>query len=143
MKQLDEILYDALRADSDLMQAVGGRIVSTCFEVSPEEVDNTPLPCIIVTDDGWQNQTETKDTQWEGTEDRVTASIEVDATSPREVKMLLKACRKAVARHVAALAEADEDIPYLDSVQASQLAWDWMKPCYHQVLTYQCTIENE
>ena len=51
MIALDEIIYNALRADADLMTAVGGRIVSTCFEVSPDEQDNTPLPCIIVMDD--------------------------------------------------------------------------------------------
>lgn len=143
MTALDEILYNALRADTSLMQEVGNRIVSTCFEVGPDEPDNTELPCIIVTDDGWQNQPETKDTTWEGTEDRVTASIEVDGRSPKEVKRLLKICRKAVASHIRTLAEEGEEIPYLDSVQASQLAWDWMKPCYFQVLTYQCTIDNE
>ena len=142
MTPLDEILYNAIRADIDLMQAVGSHIVSTCFEVGPDEVDNTPLPCIIVTDDGWQNQPETKDNTWEGTEDHVSASIEVDGRSPKEVKQLLKMCRKAVAQHIATLddQEAYDEIPQLDSVQASQLAWDWTKPCYHQVLTYQCTI---
>ena len=143
MKQLDEILYDALRADSDLMQAVGERIVSTCFEVGPDEPDNTELPCIIVTDDGWQNQPETKDSTWEGQEDHVTAGIEVDGRSPKEVKHLIRICRRAVAAEIHRMAEAGEDIPYLDSVQASQLAWDWMKPCYHQSLTYQVTIYNE
>ena len=142
MLALDEILYNALRADAELMQLTGERIVSTCFEVGPDEPDNTELPCIIVTDDGWQNQPETKDTTWEGQEDRVTASIEVDGRSPKEVKLLLKQCRRAVAAQIRRMVEADEDIPYLDSVQAAQLAWDWMKPCYHQVLTYQCTIEN-
>ena len=48
MKELDEILYDALLADEDLMDATEGRIESTCFEVSPDEQDNTQLPCIIV-----------------------------------------------------------------------------------------------
>ena len=62
MKDIDEILYDALRADESLMEAVGGRIVSTCFEVGPDGKDNTPLPCIIVTDDNFQNMPETKDT---------------------------------------------------------------------------------
>ena len=142
MLALDEIIYNALCADADLMQQTGERIVSTCFEVGPDEQDNTELPCIIVTDDGWQNQPETKDTTWEGMEDRVTASIEVDGRSPKEVKTLLKQCRHAVAAQIHRMAEAGEDIPYLDSVQASQLAWDWMKPCYHQVLTYQCTIEK-
>ena len=36
------------------MEAIGGRVVSTCFEVSPDEADNTELPNIIVTDDGFQ-----------------------------------------------------------------------------------------
>lgn len=143
MTPLDETIFNALRADTDLIQAVGSRIVSTCFEVGPDEVDNTPLPCIIVTDDGWQNQPETKDQTWEGTEDRVTASIEVDANSPKEVKQLLKMCRKAVARHIETLDDDGEELPTLESVQASPLAWDWMKPCYHQVLTYNCVIEYE
>ena len=50
--ELDKLFYDALQADETLKAAVGGRIVSTCFEVGPDEKDNTPLPCIIVTDDG-------------------------------------------------------------------------------------------
>ena len=143
MKDLDQILFDALKGDAALMEAVGCRVVSTCFEVGPDEMDNTPLPCIIVTDDGWQNQQESKDTMWESMEDRVTASIEVDADSPKAVKQLMRLCRKAVARYVRDMAEAGDDIPELDSVQASQLAWDWMKPCYWQTMTYNCLIENE
>ena len=143
MKDLDQILFDALKGDAALMETVGGRVVSTCFEVGPDEMDNTPLPCIIVTDDGWQNQQESKDAMWESMEDRVTASIEVDADSPKAVKQLMRLCRKAVARYIDGMAEAGDDIPELDSVQASQLAWDWMKPCYWQTMTYNCLIENE
>ena len=143
MTALDELIYSALCADENLMQQVGHRIVSTCFEVGPDEPDNTELPCIIVTDDGWQNQPETKDDEWEAYEDHVTAGIEVDGRSPKEVKQLLKACRKAVAQYVADMQSAGEEIPSLDSVQASQLAWDWLKPCYHQELSYQCTIDND
>lgn len=143
MKDLDQILFDALKGDAALMEAVGGMVVSTCFEVGPDEMDNTPLPCIIVTDDGWQNQQESKDTMWESMEDRVTASIEVDADSPKAVKQLMRLCRKAVARYIESMAEEGEDIPELDSVQASQLAWDWMKPCYWRTITYNCLIENE
>ena len=142
MKDLDQILFDALKGDAALMEAVGGRVVSTCFEVGPDDMDNTPLPCIIVTDDGWQNQQESKDTMWESMEDRVTASIEVDADSPKAVKQLMRLCRKAVARYIDGMAEAGEDIPELDSVQTSQLAWDWMKPCYWDLVHYQCDVQN-
>ena len=143
MIALDEIIYNALRADADLMTAVGGRIVSTCFEVSPDEQDNTPLPCIIVMDDGLQNQPEMKDSMWEATEDTVQASVEIDAPSPREVKQLIRMCRKAIADHIRQLDDDDEEVPYLQSVQSNGIAWDWMKPCYHSTLTYNCTIDND
>ena len=135
MLELDEILYNALRADADLMAVVDGRVESTCFEV-------TPLPCIIVTDDGLTNNLGTKDTEWESDEDRVQASIEVDAESPKAVKQLLRMVRRAVANHIAQMADNDEDIPCLQSVQTSGVAWDWMKPCYHETITYTCDVQN-
>ena len=122
---------------------MGGRIVSTCFEVGPDEVDNTPLPCIIVTDDGTTNQPETKDTEWESWEDRVQASVEVDAESPKAVKQLCRQVRRAVARHIRTMADEGLVIPSLESLQMSGVAWDWMKPCYHQTLTYNCITDNE
>ena len=139
MKELDEILYDAIRASEEIMQAVGDRVVSTCFEVGPDDIDNTDLPCIIVTDDGLENHPETKDSCWEGSEDHVLATIEIDARSPREVQHLRRLCRKAVAEYIQT---QSGQIPYLDSVRTSQRAWDWMKPCYHQELTYECTVYN-
>lgn len=143
MKELDEILYDALRADATLIDAVSGRIVSTCFEVSPDEQDNTPLPCIIVTDDGLQNATATKDDVWESTEDRVTASVEVDGRSPKEVKTLLRQVRRAISSYITSLAVQGEQTPYLESVQTTGVAWDWLKPCYHETISYQCSVEND
>lgn len=142
MKDLDEILYDALTANADLMAAVNNRVRSTCFEVAPGDQDNTPLPCIIVTDNGLSNQPETKDNVWEGQEDSVTAGIEVDGRSPKEVKQLIRQCRRVVHQHIRQLAEQSEDIPYLISLSTTDLAWDWMKPCYHQTLIYQCLTPN-
>lgn len=141
IQELDEILYNALCADADLMAAVGGRVESTCFEVSPDEQDNTPLPCIIVTDDGMTNNPDTKDTAWESDEDHVQASIEVDAGSPKAVKQLLRMVRRAVANYITQLANNGEDIPRLQSVQTSGVAWDWLKPCYHETISYQCDVE--
>jgi hypothetical protein len=28
-------------------------------------------------------------------------------------------------------------------VQTNGIAWDWMKPCYHSTITYQCDVVNE
>ena len=143
MKQVDEIIYDAIRADEELMTAISGHVVSTCFEVSPTDADNTPLPYIIVTDDGFQNQVETKDDGWEGTEDRVSVGVEVAAESPQEVKRLIRMVRQAVASYIEQMYDDGEDTPELDSLSSDGLAWDWTKPCYYQRLTYQCITNTE
>ena len=143
MKQVDEIIYDAISADTDLMTAIGGRVVSTCFEVPPTEDDNTPLPNIIITDDGFQNQTGTKDTVWEASEDRVQVSVDIAASSPNEVKQLVKKVRQAIEAHVVSLYQQGEETPELENLTSNGLAWDWMKPCYYQQLAYQCTIKAD
>ena len=143
MKQVDEIIYDAIRADEELMTAISGHVVSTCFEVSPTDADNTQLPYIIVTDDGFQNQVESKDDGWEGTEDRVSVGVEVAAESPQDVKRLIRMVRQAVASYISQMYDDGEDIPELDSLSSDGLAWDWSKPCYYQRLTYQCITNTE
>lgn len=140
--ELDQLFYDALMADADLVASVGGRIDSTCFEVSPEDQDNTPLPCIVVTDDGLTNDMSTKDDVWESGNDLVQASVEVDAVDPKQVKAIIRMVRKAIANHITSLYDQGEDIPNLRNVQTSDLAWDWMKPCYHMTISYQCEVEN-
>jgi hypothetical protein len=140
---LDEIFFNAIMADADLVLAVGGRIESTCFEVSPDDIDNTQLPNIIITDDGLTNQPDSKDVEWESREDRVQASVDVAAEDPKQVKQLIGMVRQAIANYIQALDDQGEDIPYLQSVQTAGVAWDWMKPCYHDVITYTCDVPNQ
>lgn len=138
MKELDEIIYDALKADNGIAALVGDRIQSTCFEVPPTEDDNTPVPYIIITDDPFQNDIGTKDDVWEGCTDRVQASVEIAAKNPAEVKELRRMVRRAIGRYVAGL-EYDQR-PYLVSVSNDGIAWDWLKPCYYDRLHYQCDV---
>ena len=143
MKQVDEIIYDALKADDAIMELVGERIVSTCFEVSPTEADNTPLPNIIVTYDGMQNQISTKDELWEADEDLVMVSVDVAATSPDEVKTLVRKCRIAIKSYIGTMDTSGYEIPELESLTSNGLDWDWLRPCYYQRLTYQCIVPSD
>ena len=138
MKTVDEIIYDAIVASEGITAIVGDRVVSTCFEVPPEVLDNTPVPNIIVTFDGFQNQTTTKDTVWEGEEDRVQVGVDIAAGSPGEVKQLVSMVRSAVESHIVALYQQGEDTPELETLSSDGIAWDWMKPCYYQKVMYQC-----
>ena len=141
--ELDELFFNALMADAELVQAVGGRIESTCYEVSPDDKDNTQLPNIIITDDGLTNQPTTKDMTWEADEDRVQASVDVAAEDPKQVKRLIRMVRKAITNYIMAMDDKGEDIPCLQSVQTTGVAWDWKKPCYHDVISYQCDVDNK
>ena len=138
MKTVDEIIYDAIRADATLMEAIGNRVVSTCFEIPPTDEDNTPLPNIIITFDGFQNLEDTKDDLWEGSDDRVQVGVDVAASSPDEVKQIVRKVRKAVETYIGTLYTQGEVIPELESLSSDGIAWDWMKPCYYQRLNYQC-----
>ena len=138
MKELDEIIYDALTADNGIGLLLRGGIHSTCIEVPPTEDDNTPLPYIIITDDPFQNETGTKDDLWESDTDRVQASVEIAANSPAEVKQLRRMVRQAIAAHVASLHY--DQTPQLVSSSNDGIAWDWLKPCYYDRLHYQCDV---
>ena len=138
MKELDEIIYDALTADNGIGLLLRGGIHSTCIEVPPTEDDNTPLPYIIITDDPFQNETGTKDVLWESDTDRVQASVEIAANSPAEVKQLRRMVRQAIAAHVASLPY--DQTPQLVSSSNDGIAWDWLKPCYYDRLHYQCDV---
>ena len=153
MKQVDEIFYDALMADNVLKAACGykapqgedpgspARIKSTCFEVSPTVDDNTPLPFIIVMDDGFTNSNETKDDVWESTQDDHVVSVEVNAKKPKTVDQLIARVRYAIGRYIKTLPE--DERPQLSSVQSNGKAWDWMKPCYHTTITYRCSTNYD
>ena len=144
MLRLDKIFFDAITADSELIQAVGGRVKSTCFEVAPNEQDNTPLPYIIIRDFGKQPAQTTKDDEWMPSQWNVGAGVEVGAESPNEVDALVMKVMKAIANHITTLASQGEDIPYLNEgfPQTQGVDWDWMKPCYFDVAHYQCDVEN-
>lgn len=136
MKELDEIIYDALTADQTVATETNGRIISTCVEVPPTEDDNTPLPYIIIAEEPGQNETGTKDSMWEGADDVVNVGVIISAVTTSDVKRLRKLVRAAVERHVATLQEP----PYLQSLSWDGIAWDWMKPCRYDTLHYQCDM---
>ena len=137
MKELDEIIYDALTADNGIGLLLRGGIHSTCIEVPPTEDDNTPLPYIVITDGGYTNELGTKDYVWEGPTDHCKASVIVSANSPAEVKRLRRLIRQAIELHVVAMAEP----PMLTASNNDGVAWDWTKPCYYDTLHYQCDME--
>ena len=138
----DKVFYNALRSNASLMAQVGGRIESTSIPVPDEELDNTPVPYIIITFDGLQNDGFTKDNDFEGITDRVQISIEVAAQSRDELGQIMTDIRQTVINYFEDTeGHAWDDYEYVPTnytFTAGKVSYDSMKPCYYQTLTYNC-----
>ena len=144
MKTLAEIFYDAIQADTELMEAIGNRVVSTCFEVPPGGDDNTPVPNIILIHGNFQNGNTTKDCVWEADEDMVQVTVDIAAKTDGDVEILTAKVRKVINDYITTMYTNGQAIPQLQPgfPIGEDIAWDWMKPCYYQKITYQCITEK-
>ena len=144
MFKLDELLFDAICADADLMTVIGGRVESTCFEVSPDAKDNTQLPYIVIRDEGKQPAHETKDDDWMPSMWQMGAAIEVGAKDPKAVDDIVMMAMRAVNNYVTTHYDQGDYIPNLleGFPKTDGVAWDWMKPCYWDLVHYACDVEN-
>ncbi len=140
----DIIFVKALRSNTTLMaQLAAGDVYNTAIALPDEDADNAPLPFVIVSYDGMQNDDTTKDDEFEGDTDRVQISIEVAAESRPQLGDLTTAIRDTVRSYFRDHQgdDSDEDfalIPLEMTVSAQPVQYDPQKPCYWQVLQYQC-----
>lgn len=138
----DKVFYNALRSNAALMAQVEGRIESTSIPVPDEQLDNEPVPFIIITFDGLQNDGYTKDNSFEGNTDKVTVSIEVAAQSRDELGQIMTDIRQTVIDYFEDTdGHAWDDYDYVPqnyTFTASAVGYDSEKPCYYQTLTYNC-----
>ena len=144
MQTLAKIIFDAIMADDALRERVGGRVKVVCFEVSPHENDNTPLPYIVVRDLGRHPSATTKDTGWLPSWFTFNVGVEIGAKSNNEVESLDMQVMKAVANHIIALDESGQPIPLLEEnfPDTQGVAWDWEKPCCWDIIHYQADMES-
>ena len=137
----DKVFYNALRSNADLMATVGGRIESTSIPVPDDQVNNEPVPYVIISFDGLQNEGFTKDNSYEGDTDKVQVSIDVTAQTRDELGDLMQTIRQTVIDYFEGIQKTDDDWPLIPrnyTITASPVAYDSMKPCYFQTLTYNC-----
>lgn len=138
----DKVFYNALRSNAELMATVGGRIESTSIPVPDEEFENTPLPYIIITFDGLQNEGYTKDNNFEGHEDKVQVSIEVAANTRDDLGDIMQTIRETIIAYFEDKEHHEEDdydlVPTFYVFTAGPIGYDSMKPGYFQTLSYNC-----
>ena len=121
------------------------RIYNTAIPVPDEDLDNVPVPYIIIIPKNGNNDTGTKD-DYEGDTDTVNVEV-LAATSTRgQLGKLMTMIRNAVRDFFVNYAPPEDDdaedlseeIPLDYQVGWSDVFYDSYKPCYYQSLYYQC-----
>ena len=136
----DIIFVKALRSNAELMAKLPAKdVYNTTIPVPDEELDNAPVPYIIVTFDGLENSDFTKD-GYEGCTDTVQIGIEVAADNREQLADLCTGIRQTIREYFENAQPSDEDynlVPIYYTFTASTIRWS-EKPCYAQTLNYKC-----
>ena len=138
--QTDIIFWNAIRSNASLMQKVQDRVFNTADKDGGEFGENTPVPYIIITFDGLQNDQSTKDS-YEGGTDKVTIGVEVAATCREELADIIEDVRSTIPTYFRSRVGTDEDynlVPYDYDLSAGAVNYDYLKPCVWQTLSYVC-----
>ena len=147
--QTDIIFVKALRANADLMaQLDAGDVYNTAIALPAEDADNTQPPYVIVTFDGLTTDGQSKDNDFEADSDRVQIGIEIAATTRHQLGTWATAIRQTLRDYFNEHQDDDSDedyalIPIDITLSAQPVQYDSLKPCYWQVLTYQCDTNIE
>ena len=145
----DIIFVKALRSNAELIgQLPAGDVYNTAIALPDEEAENAPLPYIIVSFDGLNNQDTTKDDAFESESDRVQIGITICAGEREELGEMAVAVRTTIREYFREHYgdDTDEDfalIPDDITLNAQGVQYDSMKPCFWQVLNYQCDTETD
>ena len=147
----DSIFIAALKSNIELMEALGyvaptqtsegkpARLYCTAIPLPDEDADNVPVPYIIVTFNGLTNDQGTKDDRYESRYDKVEIGVEVTAETLDDLHILTDMVRDTILSYLRSRTTAVDD--YLFTAEGIQ--YDSMKPCYWQVLRYQCDTIND
>ena len=142
----DSIFITALQSNGDLLEELGydaqtgenARLYCTAIPLPDEDADNVPVPYVIVTFDGLTNDHGTKDDRYESEYDNANIGVEVTARNINELHDLTQMVRDTILSYL-----RENDTAIMDyNFAAQQIQFDSLKPCYWQVLTYQCEVYN-
>ena len=140
----DAVFVKALRSNASLIEQLpAGDVYNTAIALPDEDADNAPLPYIIVAFDGLNTQSGSKDGEFEADSDSVQIGITICAGTRPQLGGLAEAVRQTLRNYFDAHQGDDSDpdfqlIPFDMTLQAQGVQYDSLKPCYWQVLTYQC-----
>lgn len=139
--QSNDVILELLSTSSDadgITTDEMPRLYGTAIPLPDEDEDNVPVPYVIVTFDGLTNDQGTKDDRYESPEDTVNVGVTVAAKTLDDLHDLTQEVRQTILTYM-----RSNETPIIEYQFAAQaIQYDSLKPCYWQVLTYQCITES-
>jgi hypothetical protein len=155
----DIFFIAAIKTNEDLMDMLPAHDVYDNVANPDEDMDNVPLPYIIVNNDGGQNIAESKDDEYESPDDQVNISIRIVACNRDQLDTIVSEVRKTIHSCVCdttiittANASTDSDdepedvtplAPYQYDLSFSDISFSPDKPCHQIMLYYACQVAND
>ena len=146
----DSIFITALQSSPELMESITTyvskgvehrseqpRLYGTAIPLPEEDADNVPVPYLIVTFDGLNNDQTTKDDAYESDCDNVQIGIEAASPTLEALHTLTQKVREVV--HTYFVNHETQVSGY--QFRAEPIIYDEWKPGYGQVLRYQCDVD--
>jgi hypothetical protein len=150
MSLLTDIAFAAaIRSNADLLAELpAGDVYNTSIALPDRDVENAPIPYVIVGFAGMQSDADTKDDDFEGESDSVQIIITTTAPTREKLGELMADIRTTVRDYFREhQGDTSDDvfaqIPDDMSVSASGVSYDPDKPCYWQELTYNCITKPD
>lgn len=134
----DSIFIAAIQSNPALVERIGGRLYGTAIPLPDEDADNVPVPYVIVTFNGLNNQNQTKDDVYESNYDTVNIGVEVTGKTIDDLHELTQELRDTILSYFRENKTAVSDYTF----SADAIQYDSLKPCYWQTLRYQCEVYN-
>lgn len=147
----DAFFKSALESNADLMAELPAQAIYNNVADPDYDMENVPVPYIIVNNDGGNNDAQNKD-DYEGGEDKVNISIRIVAKTNDSLRQMAVAVRRTVHDYMQASAERidagtpaenDDLRPYDYDFSFSDVSYEPQKPSHTIMLYYQCSAPNE
>jgi hypothetical protein len=148
----DTFFIRAIKSNSDLLAKLPAGDIYNNVADPDFDMDNVPLPYIVVNNDGGQEGDTTKDTMSESTEDRVNISVLMVCRNRKELADMTLTVRKTISDFMKATwkrisegdtEEGDEIAPIEYEFSFSDIAYMMDKPAHRQMFYYNCVTPNE
>ena len=137
-QELIDILKAYIDKDGITQEDDVPRLYGTAIGLPDEDVDNVPVPYVIVTFDSLTNDQVTKDDCYESSYDKVEITVIVVGRTLNDLHELTQMARDTILSYMRTTTTPVQDYTFT----AGQIVYNADKPCYWQELNYQCDVIN-